>query len=101
MLLQGRPAAVRDRGRGAGKSIFTRRLEAFLCSPEGRRALFDGKPALVVRWEERTRAWPASFTPAGLIAALPRCRETVAATASNVTAAEAAEWALQTGPGGS
>jgi hypothetical protein len=48
-------------GPGAGKSIFTRRVQAFLSSPTGRRALLDGKPALAVRWEEWDGSWPDDF----------------------------------------
>ena len=47
---------------GAGKTIFTRRLAAFLCSAEAREALFEGKPPLVARWESR---WPDDY-PAAL-----------------------------------
>jgi len=46
---------------GAGKSIFTRRLLAFLSSPAGQATLFDSKPCLAVRWEEWTDEWPADF----------------------------------------
>ena len=48
-------------GPGAGKSIFTRRLQAFLSTQYGRDALFDGKPALAVRWEEWDGSWPDDF----------------------------------------
>ena len=55
---------------GSGKSIFTRRLRAFLSSPAGRQALCDGRPPLAVRWEPRVRGWPAAFDEPGLTAAL-------------------------------
>ena len=45
-------------GPGAGKSIFTRRVQAFLSSQSGRDTLLDGKPALAVRWEEWDGSWP-------------------------------------------
>ncbi len=39
-------------GPGAGKSVFSRRLQAYLCTREAQEKHFDGRPALVVRWEE-------------------------------------------------
>lgn len=42
---------------GVGKSVFTKRLQAFLSSREGWR-LFERKPPLVVLWEETDGAWP-------------------------------------------
>ncbi|MCY2992444.1 MAG: toll/interleukin-1 receptor domain-containing protein [Planctomycetota bacterium] len=83
---------------GAGKSIFTRRLLAFLCSPEGQQALFEGKPYLAVRWEQRVRSWPESFTRAGLTAALAEAvATTIEATGANVSSTEVAEWTLREG----
>ena len=83
---------------GAGKSIFTRRLEAFLCSQEGRQAMFGGKPALAVRWEERTRAWPALFKREAVIQTLAEVlAPVVQAAPANVTAVAVATWALDQG----
>jgi len=51
-------------GPGAGKSVFTRRLLAFLGTQAGRAALeLDAKAALAVRWEEQSLhgAWPEQF----------------------------------------
>lgn len=48
-------------GPGAGKSIFTRRLQAFLSSQSGRDAILDGQPGLAVRWEEWDGSWPDNF----------------------------------------
>ena len=44
---------------GAGKSVFTRRLQAWFCEggPDGGQTLL-GKSALVVRWEGGRDAWP-------------------------------------------
>lgn len=39
-------------GPGAGKTIFTRRLLAYLSTTEAQRVLFHGRPALVIRREE-------------------------------------------------
>jgi formylglycine-generating enzyme required for sulfatase activity len=83
---------------GAGKSIFTRRLQAFLCSPQGQQDLFGNRPALVVRWEQRDRNWPASFKRADLIAELAEVvLPAVDASPTSATAAAVAEWALQHG----
>ncbi len=43
---------------GVGKSVFTRRLQAFLSSDSGQRRVFGGKPPLVVRWENIPDKWP-------------------------------------------
>ena len=48
-------------GPGAGKSVFTRCVQVFLSSQAGRDALFAGKPALAVRWEEWDGSWPDDF----------------------------------------
>ncbi len=83
---------------GAGKSIFTRRLLAFLCSDDGQKALFDGKPCLVVRWEPRSRSWPESFTRQGLIAAIAEAvTSTVEAAGADVSPTDVAEWAIREG----
>ena len=83
---------------GAGKSIFTRRLLAFLCSREGQQALFDGQPCLAVRWEQRVRSWPESFDEGGLVTALTKAvKATVEATGADVSPTEVAEWALREG----
>lgn len=39
-------------GPGAGKTIFSRRLQAYLCTREAQEKHFNGRPALVIRWEE-------------------------------------------------
>jgi hypothetical protein len=46
---------------GAGKTILTHRLLAFLGSQHGRTALFEGKPCLAVRFEHRVDHWPVDF----------------------------------------
>ncbi len=48
-------------GPGAGKTIFTRRLLAFLSTPLAQRELFGGRPALVIRREEAKLdgSWPS------------------------------------------
>ena len=55
---------------GVGKSVFTKRLEAFLSSDEGQRRMFEGRPPLVVLWEETDGAWPET----DFISALENCR---------------------------
>jgi hypothetical protein len=83
---------------GAGKSIFTRRLLAFLCSDPGQKALFDGKPCLVVRWEPRVRSWPEAFDEGGLIAALAKAvKPAVEAAGADVSPTEVAEWSIREG----
>lgn len=54
-------------GPGCGKSIFSRRILAYLCSPRGQKEHFNGKPGLVVRWEEsseKSGRWPEDFMAA-------------------------------------
>jgi hypothetical protein len=83
---------------GAGKSVATRRIEAFLCGPEAQQRLFDGQPVLVVRWEQRVQHWPESFDVEGLIRALAAAVEpAVRALGANVSPVEVAEWALRAG----
>lgn len=41
-------------GPGAGKTIFSRRLQAYLSTVEAWGRHFDGRPPLVVRWEENS-----------------------------------------------
>jgi formylglycine-generating enzyme required for sulfatase activity len=83
---------------GAGKSIFTRRLLAFLCGDDGQKALFAGQPCLVVRWEPRVRSWPESFTRQGLIAAIAEAvTSTIEAAGASVSPTEVAEWAIREG----
>lgn len=47
---------------GAGKSVASRRLTAFVSSPEGYNALFDGHPCLAIRYEESEEIWPSDIT---------------------------------------
>ena len=47
---------------GVGKTIFTRRAQAFLSSEEGQELLADGKPLLAVRWEGEE--WPVDVAEA-------------------------------------
>jgi formylglycine-generating enzyme required for sulfatase activity len=83
---------------GAGKSIFTRRLLAFVCSREGRDALFDGQSVLAVRWEQRVQHWPESFDQERLILALAKAVEpAVKAAGAEVSSVEVAAWALGQG----
>ena len=44
----------------SGKTIFSHRVRAFLCSAAGQNACFQGRPALVCRWENTalSRHWP-------------------------------------------
>ncbi|MFM8223867.1 MAG: hypothetical protein ACKOJF_33620, partial [Planctomycetaceae bacterium] len=44
----------------SGKTIFSHRVRAFLCSPAGQEACFQGRPGLVCRWENTavSRHWP-------------------------------------------
>ena len=80
---------------GAGKSVASRRIQAFLCGPEGQRWKFDGQPRLVVRWEPRVQRWPDSYDRQGLIRALAVAVEpSVRALGARVTPAAVAEWAL-------
>lgn len=76
---------------GAGKTIFTRRLVAFLCSPPAWKALFKGKPPLVVRWEESVSQWPEDY-PAALMAAV---ESTVKDLKSGASARQVVESAIQ------
>jgi len=46
---------------GMGKSIFSRRLQAYLCSSAGQAQLFNKKPALIVRFEQGKLNWPTDF----------------------------------------
>ena len=63
-----RPRLCITEDAGTGKSIFTRRLLAFLC---GDRARGPARPAgLGGPWEPRVERWPAAFDKSGLIAAL-------------------------------
>ncbi|MCL4201030.1 MAG: formylglycine-generating enzyme family protein [Pirellulaceae bacterium] len=83
---------------GAGKSVATRRIEAFLCGPDAQQRLFDGQPVLVVRWEQRVQHWPESFDAEGLIRTLAAAVEpAVRALGANVSPVEVAEWALRAG----
>ncbi|WP_417385639.1 SUMF1/EgtB/PvdO family nonheme iron enzyme [Gimesia sp.] len=43
---------------GAGKSVFSRAIKRWLCSQEGRDALYEGQPPLVIRWERGKHSWP-------------------------------------------
>lgn len=52
LLKLGKGRLCVSEGPGAGKSIFSRRLQAYLCTCEAQEKHFDGGPALVVRWEE-------------------------------------------------
>jgi hypothetical protein len=82
-------------GPGAGKSIFTRRVLAFLSSQAGRDALFASKPCLAVRWEEWSLdgRWPADFEEELAEVVRPYCgREGAADSAEAVV-----RWALENG----
>lgn len=39
-------------GPGTGKSIFSRRMQAYLCTREAQLKYFKDRPALIIRWEE-------------------------------------------------
>ncbi len=43
---------------GVGKSVFTKRLRAFLSGEKAQQEFFGGKPPLVVLWEETDGTWP-------------------------------------------
>ena len=78
---------------GAGKSVFTRRALAFACSQPGRDALFDGLPALVVRWEQWEKDWPTDFYRALADAIADDCRGAEHAVSPD----DLVTWALQQG----
>lgn len=61
LLQQGGDRLCVWQGPGAGKTILTRRLLAFLSTPLAQRELFGGRPALVIRREEAKLdgAWPS------------------------------------------
>lgn len=81
---------------GSGKSIATRRLEAFLCSGAADEDLFDGGPCMAVRWEPRVQRWPSRFDEEGLITALADAMKLVFEDKEqDKTIREAARWALR------
>ncbi|MFM7832267.1 MAG: NACHT domain-containing protein, partial [Planctomycetaceae bacterium] len=49
---------------GAGKSVLTRRVLSFACTEAGQRAVFGGKPGLVLRFEQWEHDWPRDFSAA-------------------------------------
>ncbi|TVQ04196.1 MAG: hypothetical protein EA381_00565, partial [Planctomycetaceae bacterium] len=52
-------------GPGAGKSIFTRRVQAYFSGPAGQSRHLGGRPGLAVRWESLGQAhWPTDFVAA-------------------------------------
>jgi hypothetical protein len=83
---------------GAGKTIFTRRLVAFLCAESAREKLFGASACLVVRFERGSKSpWPEDFL-SGLVPALARRVESACkAVGGGVTADEVARWALEQG----
>jgi formylglycine-generating enzyme required for sulfatase activity len=95
LLKKAGPKLCISEGPGAGKSIFTRRLAAFLSGQAGRDALANGKPFLAVRWEEwgLDARWPQDFEQS-LADAVRSARdaEGIAESAEEVVA-----WALEHG----
>jgi len=84
-------------GPGAGKTTFTRRLQAFLSGERAQGELAQGAPLLALRWEESAagndREWPTDFHAAIEARVAADCK-----TASNeVTADEVAKYALRNG----
>ena len=63
LLQAGGDRICMSEGPGSGKTIFTRRLVAFLSSRQGREALLGGKPGLAIRREESSldKDWPDDF----------------------------------------
>ncbi|MGE0756850.1 MAG: SUMF1/EgtB/PvdO family nonheme iron enzyme [Pirellulaceae bacterium] len=82
---------------GAGKTIFTRRLEAYLCGGHARERLFGGRPHLGIRFEHRVKHWPTDFFGA-LRAELAKSLEAACKASGNqVAPQDVAEWAVSRG----
>ncbi len=78
---------------GAGKTIFTRRLQAFLCGDFGRKQVLDGKPCLVVRFERLSYGWPADFRK-DLVSRLAELVQPYCTKKSEQESREVAQWAI-------
>jgi len=89
---------------GAGKTVFTRRLQAFLASPEGKVRVLGRRPHLVARFERRNSPWPSDFQ-SGLIQSLaalvrPDCKRLDPGQSPlnyDQLAREVAHWCLEHG----
>jgi len=92
-LLTGRRRLCISDDSGAGKSVFTRRVLSFACTPAGQQAVFGGQPGLVLRFEPWKQDWPADL----LIAIEQEVRSSSAAAGENVNPAAMTRWLLLEG----
>ncbi len=92
-LLTGRRRLCISDDSGAGKSVFTRRVLSFACTPAGQQAVFGGQPGLVLRFEPWKQDWPADL----LIAIEQEVRSSCAAAGENVDPAAMTRWLLLEG----
>ncbi|MCA9010704.1 MAG: SUMF1/EgtB/PvdO family nonheme iron enzyme [Planctomycetaceae bacterium] len=83
---------------GAGKSVATRLLTAFVSSPNGYEKLYQGQPCLAIRFEESRDDWPAD-----ILQELQRCLRPFVEKWNSTTAGdpqtteEVVQWALDGG----
>ncbi len=63
-LLTGRRRLCISEDAGAGKSVLTRRVLSFACTEAGQRAVFGGRPGLVLRFEQWEQDWPRDLRAA-------------------------------------
>lgn len=92
-LLTGRRRLCISDDSGAGKSVFTRRVLSFACTPAGQQAVFGGQPGMVLRFEPWKQDWPADL----LIAIEQEVRSSSAAAGENVDPAAMTRWLLLEG----
>ncbi len=79
---------------GAGKSVFTQRVQAFLSTPEVWHTFFGGRPVLSLRFEAGRSAWPADFAKGGLQQAIAT---EIAPFVDERNVDELSSWILETG----